>query len=757
MPTVRDRNEQRAQTRQVAAESALAVRNLKSMRLSNSTKRNYATLLLHFTNWMEQHYPSTVQRNEWDLYEYLPTAKPLVPRGGDDPPRGVYIYQDEKYNRMVNCHLVQRQMLEHFYAALSQNRLFSAMRTRRSAVNYLAKLQGKKWDQQTELEIEKMFAGLKKRDAARVQKGELSVHTGKKPLSFSEYRNLAATFLKQGKIFGWAYTLITWNLMCRTSNTEDIAFTHLGLQNDAMLIYFGKQKNDQSGRRKDPRHIYANSTDCCICPLTALGVYLLTYRPVSLNDDESLSGKSLWYSPTDKKQPSSRYTTQLTEVLGLLAASGDLYGSASEVGAHSLRKGAATYATSGTTVGPSTMAVKLRGGWSMESVDKSYFRFENAADQYVGRILAGVPIAKAEFGDLPPHFHDETGVNRFLTSYFNHELTGIPDFMPLLRCLTASVVCNYEQLCALLPSTSSFFQTAFVTEHWSQRLQSDLHPDLSRPCQLITATGVPPHIDQMKEFSNLRSDLGRHFNSMGQRMAGIEQNIIEGMTKIIEENGIGAQTATVAQIQKLIRESLKGIHSDLAMVREEMATSRTAEQPVVAPEEHAVEPPVFGQLLASGFYSDDPASELYYVHVYSDPNSRQQHHPVPQDFSFPSRLPVSTAWDLWFLGNKRDRLRPFREFGGKQLARKLHRRMSNWRLVFTYLESYLDADTLNLITDKHTRTLANVHDAWQKVVAPMLHILPQKARKDTMTVPTYISYLRKEKKRLKLMQQQQQS
>ena len=32
-----------------------------------------------------------------------------------------------------------------------------------------------------------------------------------------------------------------------------------------------------------------------------------------------------------------------------------------------------------------------------------YFRYENAGDQYVGRVVAGLPINKSDFSILPPH------------------------------------------------------------------------------------------------------------------------------------------------------------------------------------------------------------------------------------------------------------------------------------------------------------------------------------------------------------------
>ncbi len=71
---------------------------------------------------------------------------------------------------------------------------------------------------------------------------------------------------------------------------------------------------------------------------------------------------------------------------------------------HSFRKGARSYCQGGTTGGPSTPSVLLRGGWALEGIDKKYVRYEAADDQFIGRILAMLSISSSEFAALHPHF-----------------------------------------------------------------------------------------------------------------------------------------------------------------------------------------------------------------------------------------------------------------------------------------------------------------------------------------------------------------
>lgn len=76
----------------------------------------------------------------------------------------------------------------------------------------------------------------------------------------------------------------------------------------------------------------------------------------------------------------------------------------SDLGTHSIRKGAITYLTSGTTDGPSSIAACNRGGWSMGRMLNIYCLYERAGDQLCGRILSGLPTLSPDFTVLPPDF-----------------------------------------------------------------------------------------------------------------------------------------------------------------------------------------------------------------------------------------------------------------------------------------------------------------------------------------------------------------
>jgi hypothetical protein len=53
-----------------------------------------------------------------------------------------------------------------------------------------------------------------------------------------------------------------------------------------------------------------------------------------------------------------------------------------DIGAHSLRKGAASFCASGSTACPSSTSVHLRAGWSLIGVQDTYLRYESAGDSW---------------------------------------------------------------------------------------------------------------------------------------------------------------------------------------------------------------------------------------------------------------------------------------------------------------------------------------------------------------------------------------
>jgi hypothetical protein len=151
-----------------------------------------------------------------------------------------------------------------------------------------------------------------------------------------------------------------------------------------MQVYFGHQKNDQEGERpKDPRHVFPNPVNPAVCPVLSLAIYLLCTGFEEEPNKLFPGGKQY-----------DRYHKALKRLLEDPVVKAELKGRGidpSQIGTHSVRKGAATYCASGLTAGPSMAAIQLRAGWTLEGVQNRYIRYEGAGDQVVGRTVSGLP------------------------------------------------------------------------------------------------------------------------------------------------------------------------------------------------------------------------------------------------------------------------------------------------------------------------------------------------------------------------------
>lgn len=224
----------------------------------------------------------------------------------------------------------------------------SAYCNRRSALFHLFRIYGKVQGNEFKLKLATMFRGLKRKIAIELQEGEGRIQTGKSPISYSLYVRLNEFMLQEDStesVFARAFMTMTWNLVCRASNTSSIHLHHLEWTEDSLRVFFAHMKNDQTGERKrDPRHIYCNPHVPIICPILALSVYLSCFS-ISGTVDSALFPGSNQYKRFASyfEMILNKHTDEIKNDFGI---------EVKDIGVHSLRKGAATYISSGSTCAP---------------------------------------------------------------------------------------------------------------------------------------------------------------------------------------------------------------------------------------------------------------------------------------------------------------------------------------------------------------------------------------------------------------------
>lgn len=169
-----------------------------------------------------------------------------------------------------------------------------------------------------------------------------------------------------------------------------------------------------------------------------------------------------------------------------------------DIGTHSYRKGAANYASAGTTAAPSIIAICNRAGWKISNVLHRYLSMESAGDQFCGRVCAGLPIMKKEFCVLPPRFRADLTAEQkaFITKtrdvMFPHSGRWGEHFRAVCSNLFANICYQYEFLHGLPEShpwhTSLLGRNPQDHEKLQRMVELKCHGDDA----VSRCTGIPP-------------------------------------------------------------------------------------------------------------------------------------------------------------------------------------------------------------------------------------------------------------------------
>lgn len=479
------------------AEPVDAVRDLIDAAISPSTMNSYINYSANFIRWIADNSLSLIPP---DFINALPrqnlndvfALKRLIRR------------HDKRIPPLYFDRLTVESIMQYMLQLKRPNGSapgWSTYNLQRSAITNLFRMYEVEISTSLQSQLRTAFKGLKRQVTDKVQSGHGAIKTGKDPLSFSLFHFLSETALKQEDpsfCFFRLFFLLSWNLCCRSSNVVSICLSHLEWREDALGVFFAHSKSDQLGERpRDPRHIYANPLLPAVCPMLALGIFWLCFPPES--DQVKLFLGSSQYD---------RYIKLFKRLLEIPEAEAELakWGITKELlGSHSLRKGSATWATSGSTSAPSYSAIALRAGWTLPGVQSTYLRYDAAGDQYVGRTLSGLPQGSPEFAILPPFFpvRDE-----FIDESIAVAFPSLPPSLHRVgEFLLATLVYHRNYLRGTLPARHLVFSSPLFND--SQRLEQLAQRVACRRANdndKIRATGLPPHVSIVCELRQLAEE-----------------------------------------------------------------------------------------------------------------------------------------------------------------------------------------------------------------------------------------------------------
>jgi hypothetical protein len=320
-------------------------RELAGNNIVDKTKAQYQSKLNVIKNWYHEFYPAGLENDDLKLPMDLSSVEACFGYlQFKDPEKG---HDKDAERKAVNTFGGYRSAIVHYHLT-------------------------KGVPVPTELTIlMKQLVGGMKRTVARLKKqGIMSIHEGRRELTYAGYRILCSHFIQEKPIgregswaqstFAWSFLTMCWNRMARSNTVAETYITSVEWKNDALVVNLGAHKGDQEGDNARDCHIYANPCDPFVCPILSLAVYILSrYKSKSTQLFEGFDNEK-------------RFSRLLGNILETLPVGERLLLGAlpEEIGTHSARKGSPTYCLS--FEGVSETAVRLRAGWTLGKVADKY-------------------------------------------------------------------------------------------------------------------------------------------------------------------------------------------------------------------------------------------------------------------------------------------------------------------------------------------------------------------------------------------------
>ena len=629
------------------------VRGIRQNTVSKKSRNAYQRSTVRFLSWLYHNKRSLLTQEFLDLFRNEFNSPEARRKGPQRQFIKAFLNRDSREHPIKFQELTAEQFMVWIVSLRKSNGQrpkYSAFNTHRSALFNLYRDYGLRMSKQLEGEIANHFKGLKRTIAAEIQNGNGVIKEGKDELQFSMYKFLALMMLKHSGdnkefIFAHCFMILCWNLMCRSSNVIKVCFAHMEWRDDALCIYFNQTKSDQEGEKpKNPRHVYANPITPAVCPILSIALYMLCFPILSRNQRKLFPGVEQY----DHYRKAFQKLLQFNEVEAELVRSGV---KADDLGTHSKRKGSGTYASSGSTACPSSVAIHIRMDWSMGNVPDRYLRYEAAGDQHVGRTVSGLPPNSYMFSILPPFIEQPIpNMIEIITACFPNIPPNCYKFAEF--CL-ASVAYHEQFLRDTLSSDHTLFNSPFFTMGWINIVKPSVVCRVPNPDDVMQATGVPPHVILLNEM-----------NHVSENLSQVSDRVVQGVIEVLEERAIGAGTVTRDGLHDMIGECLSefGLTTLVAELR-----SQRVDNGLVTNNENSQQ------------LNDESRQRQMFMW-----GGRFRH--IPEDFSFP-KTGIYYAWQQWLLGNREKQYPPLRILRSSDMKdRNMQKKLGEFKFLMKAIE-----------------------------------------------------------------------
>ena len=512
----------------------------------------------------------------------------------------------------------------------------------------------------------KMFMkGMKRTVAAKKMENGDSGIVGKKKMDFKVYEKICELFLKEeGEefLFARCFLVLEWNLMSRSDNIVHAHLFHITWEDDCLAFRFAKSKTDQTGRNSDQVwHVYATPDKPATCPVLGLATYV--FANPGLTNVEKFTETDEEGNPSGRLFPGGDQYGRFMDCLRRIIANNadeflHLGIRPGDLGSHSARKGACSYASAGSTVSPPMVSICLRAMWSMGSVKERYLQFKKAGDQYLGRVVCGLDVNDVSFAVSPPYFECDGDVKAKILTLLKdftvggHGIGG--EIFQMLYFCFASLCYHFEFLVKRLSKRNKLQASPFFTHiPLYAREAATVRMPWNKTANTPVFTGMPPHVSILTQIEELKIALKTSTEA-----------ILNGVKEDLDGRRLGTESYFAKE--EIVAE-IKSMRADMTERMNHIARSSSSFA-LQAP--YDVQP----EIAVGGFEEDEPAVTLRdqtghrFQYFVSAGGIRR----LPEDFLFP-KMTMVTCMTSWFSGNESMRTVPYKLLKATEIVCKKER------------------------------------------------------------------------------------
>jgi integrase len=469
-------------------------------RITSKTRGGYESKLKNFLAW----YRTNVEAGE--IRGTCPTLQELGPR----------LQSEEQLWEVVMLYLTKRYRIDGLKAA--------SLRGDVSAFAFCVKEEGEQLPLQFKNRLASFLTSCSKEDARKREAGEVDGRIGRSPLSFGDYDKLCCKLLQDEELEALLLVTLTWSSMNRVNESLALSWQNVQIDDDHLLLSVQKTKCDQTGERIKRVRVYGNPLQPHLCPLTAIGLFLLKYGANTNN----IFGGGL-----DSSR--SKYCKMIQRLLDK-----------DRTGTHSLRKGAASFASGSSTNSPGVFSICNRGGWSTGVMNR-YIRDDTSGDCYLGRILTGLDRDSSDFASLPPHFPGEAETSEALTTFLTEQFGSSCMLQPPVVQLCLASVCWHKD------------KLSVISSGYATLIPSLPQPQTGIRSFYMRGTGVPPDISLhcvIRELQQRQDSTLDFLQSYRDETVKWRESLLDRVADTIEKHWELNGQVTPAHMNQVISTSL---------------------------------------------------------------------------------------------------------------------------------------------------------------------------------------------------------